>query len=189
MCLASNTVYTLYKSRRKEKDFTVYAPLVPNQTTAQWTDTLCPVLQLWIRSAEGWRGGQGEGTGTQQQQQDWANPYCGHGYVPLRFGWNVVMRMGTQQQDCAKKKILAQKKPQRFLSKKTQQKSLTTKKKKFCPNLKICRQFSFYFGERDMYCTRALGIFYQSEVTSLQVNTFQGNYRVIQTKKLWLPAQ
>ena len=25
-------------------------------------------------------------------------PYCGHGYVPLRFGGNVVMRMGTQQQ-------------------------------------------------------------------------------------------
>ena len=24
--------------------------------------------------------------------------YCGHGYVPLRFAGNVVMRMGTQQQ-------------------------------------------------------------------------------------------
>ena len=25
-------------------------------------------------------------------------PYCGHGYVPLRLGGSVVMRMGTQQQ-------------------------------------------------------------------------------------------
>ena len=25
-------------------------------------------------------------------------PYCGHEHIPLRFGGNVVMRMGTQQQ-------------------------------------------------------------------------------------------
>ena len=29
--------------------------------------------------------------------------YCGHGYVPLRFMGNVVMRMGIQQHCCAKK--------------------------------------------------------------------------------------
>ena len=89
----------------------------------------------------------------------------------------------------AQKKKFLRKKTPKISFKENATKESDNQKKKFCPNLKICRQFSFYFGERDMYCTRALGIFYQSEVTSLQVNTFQGNYRVIQTKKLWLPAQ
>ena len=36
--------------------------------------------------------------------QTHGTPYCGHGYVPLRFGGegNIIMRMGTQQQHMIK---------------------------------------------------------------------------------------
>ena len=41
-----------------------------------------------LRKAKGWVGpGRMHGA-----------PYRGYGYVPLRFGGNVVRRMGTQQQ-------------------------------------------------------------------------------------------
>ena len=28
-----------------------------------------------------------------------STPYCSHGYIPLRYGWNIVIRIGKQQQN------------------------------------------------------------------------------------------
>ena len=118
-------IYTVQKPTQNKK----------KKKIAQWTDARRPILQLWIRSTEVWGGGGGQrhydnGTITTTTTRLRKNPYCSHGYIPLRFVGNVVMRMGTQQHYCAKKKSLRKKKKknQRFLSKKARQTSLTTKK-------------------------------------------------------------
>ena len=47
----------------------------------------------------------GRKTTMQQQQPSNGAPYRGYGYVPLRFGANVVRRMGTQQQHRGQGKV------------------------------------------------------------------------------------
>ena len=85
--------------------------------------------------------------------------YYGHGYVPLRFGGNIIREWEHNNKQKKKKEILAQKKKkiiknQGFLSKKTQQKSLTTKKKVLSQLDYLQIVQSFYFGERNLYsCT------------------------------------
>ena len=81
-------------------------------------------------------------------------PYCGHGYVQLRFGGGGGGRRyenGNTTRLRKKKEILAQKRNQGFLSKKTRKKSLTAKKK-FCPNLNICRLFRVFISA-SVICT------------------------------------
>ena len=56
-------------------------------------DARRPVLRLWIRSAEVWEGGGGGGykvvaklTNIPSLGWMYGGPYCGYGYVLLRFG-------------------------------------------------------------------------------------------------------
>ena len=123
-CLASGIVYTLYKSRLKEKDYAVYVPLVPGTAPHGGGGGL-------------WRGG---GTGTQQQQD------CTAAMDMFRwFGGIVVLRMGTQQDCTRRKKSLRKNKSRISLKKKRDKRSDNKKKKKkFCPYLIICKLFRVF---------------------------------------------
>ena len=84
-------------------------------------------------------------------------------------------RIYTVQKPTQRKWLCKKKKKQMkkigFLSEKARQNCLTSKN--LCPILIICRQFGVFIPATAI-CTRALWYFFY-EVTSMQVNTLQGN--------------
>ena len=104
---------------------------------ALWTDARHPIVRPWIHSAEV-RGKchyeNGNITTTRLR-----NPVL-RPAVPLRFMGNVVLRLGTQQQDCAKKSLRKKKSKISFKENATKE----SDNQKICPNLIICRLFRVF---------------------------------------------